>query len=60
MEADLVYYRHRAAEERTAAAAAPSRRVRAVHLNLAVRYDARVASLTAEQRRSEIHLVSAA
>jgi len=60
MEADLVYYRHRAAEERTAAAAAPSRRVRAVHLDLAVRYDARVASLTAEQRRSEIHLVSAA
>ena len=60
MEADLVYYRRRAAEERTAAAAAPSRRVRAVHLDLAVRYDARVASLTAEQRRSEIHLVSAA
>jgi hypothetical protein len=60
MEADLVYYRRRSAEERAAAAAAPSEKVRLVHLDLAVRYDERVVALAAEQRRSEIHLVTAA
>jgi hypothetical protein len=60
MEADLVYYRRRSAEERAAAAAATSERVRAVHLDLAMRYDERVVALAAEQRRCEIHLVSAA
>jgi hypothetical protein len=60
MEAELVYYRRRAAEERAAAAAAPSKRVRAVHLDLAMRYDERVVALAADQRRTEIHLVSAA
>jgi len=60
MVSDLVYYRQRSAEERAAAAAAPSERVRAVHLDLAMRYDERLVSLAAEQRRSEIHLVSAA
>jgi hypothetical protein len=60
MEADLVYYRRRSAEERAAAAAAPSEKVRSIHLDLAVRYDERVVALAAEQRRSEIHLVTAA
>jgi hypothetical protein len=60
MEAELVYYRRRAAEERVAASAAPSERVRSVHLDLAIRYDERVVALAAEQRRSEMHLVSAA
>jgi len=60
MVSDLVYYRRRSAEERAAAAAAPSEKVRAVHLDLAMRYDERLVSLAAEQRRSEIHLVSAA
>ncbi|HEX8938344.1 MAG TPA: hypothetical protein VF776_08755 [Sphingomicrobium sp.] len=60
MEADLVYYRRRSAEERTAAAAARDQRVRGVHLDLAMRYDERIVALTAKQRRSEIHLVTAA
>ena len=60
MEADLVYYRRRSAEERSAAAAAHNRKVRAVHLHLAMLYDERVVALAAEQRRSEIHLVTAA
>jgi hypothetical protein len=60
MEADLVYYRRRSAEERAKAAAACDKRVRAVHLDLAVRYDERVVALAAEQRRSEMHLVTAA
>jgi hypothetical protein len=34
--------------------------VRAVHLDLAMRYDERVVALAAEERRTEIHLVSAA
>ena len=60
METDLVYYRRRSAEERAAAAAARNKKVRAVHLDLAMRYDERVVALAAEQRRSEIHLVTAA
>jgi hypothetical protein len=60
MESDLVYYRRRSAEERAAAAAARCENVRSIHLDLAVRYDARVVALAAEQRRAEIHLVSAA
>ncbi|NUR10681.1 MAG: hypothetical protein HOQ20_02370 [Bradyrhizobium sp.] len=60
MEEDLVYYRRRSAEERAAASAAPNERVRAVHLDLAVRYDARIMVLAAEQRRAEFHLVPAA
>jgi hypothetical protein len=60
MKDDLGYYRRRAAEERAAASAASNDRVRAVHLDLAVRYDARAVALAAEQRRAEFHLVSAA
>jgi hypothetical protein len=60
MDADLVYYRRRSAEERAAAAGARNESVRAVHLDLAMRYDERIVALAAEQRRSEMHLVSAA
>jgi hypothetical protein len=60
MKDDLGYYRRRSAEERAAASTARNERVRAVHLDLAMRYDARVVALAAEQRRAEIHLVSAA
>ena len=60
MEADLTYYRRRSAEELAAAAATRNKKVRAVHLDLATRYDERVVSLAAEQRRSEMHLVPAA
>lgn len=60
MEADLVYYRRRSAEERIAAAAAHDPKVRAIHVDLAMRYEDRIDALVAEHRRSEIHLVSAA
>jgi hypothetical protein len=60
MEAALVYYRRRSAEERAAALAARNEKVRAIHLDLAMRYDERVVALAAEQRRAEMHLVSAA
>jgi hypothetical protein len=60
MEAALVYYRRRSAEERAAALAAANEKVRAIHLDLAMRYDERVVALAAEQRRAEMHLVSAA
>ena len=60
MEADLIYYRRRSAEEAAAAEAAQLPRVREVHLELARGYDARVAELDAEQRRAQIRLVDAA
>jgi hypothetical protein len=60
MESGLVYYSRRSAEERAAAAVARHPKVKAVHLDLANRYDERIAALAAEQRRSEIHLVPAA
>ena len=60
MEADLIYYRRRFAEEAAAAKAAQLARVRDVHLELARGYDARVAQLDAEQRRAQIHLIDAA
>ncbi|MFL6722455.1 MAG: hypothetical protein ACJ8FT_11745 [Sphingomonas sp.] len=60
MEADLAYYRRRAAQEAAAAVAAPLGAVRDVHLELARRYDERVACLEAERQRADIHLVTAA
>ena len=60
MEADLVYYRRRSAEERAAAVSARNSKVRAVHRELAKHYGERLAALEAEHRRSEIHLVTAA
>jgi hypothetical protein len=60
METDLVYYRRRSAEEKAAAKAALDPRVRRVHVDLARRYDERIAALTTERGQSHLHLVSAA
>lgn len=60
MEADLVYYRRRAAEERSAAALAINEKVRAVHLELAIAYDRRSARLEVPNGNHKLHLVSAA
>jgi hypothetical protein len=60
MEADLNYYRRRLAEEAAAAESAEHQAVRSTHLELARRYDDRIASLEAEHRRTEIRLVTAA
>jgi hypothetical protein len=54
MEADLVYYRRRFAEESQAAAAALDSRAQQVHLELARRYSERIAAL--ETQRNELHL----
>jgi hypothetical protein len=59
MEADLVYYRRRAAEERSAAALAINEKVRAVHLELAIAYDHRGDRLAVPDD-AKLHLVSAA
>ena len=60
MEADLVYYRRRSAEEKSAAAAALHSKVRAVHVELARRYDERIALLAEERGRAHLHLLPAA
>jgi hypothetical protein len=60
MEADLVYYRRRSAEERTAAASSPDANVRRIHLELAAAYEQRTASLEAHNGNFGLRLVSAA
>ena len=60
MEADLVYYRRRAAEERSAAALAINEKARAIHLELAVAYDRRSARVEVPNGNAKLHLVSAA
>jgi hypothetical protein len=60
MEADLVYYQRRSAQEAAAAAASPSVKARGVHLELARHYEQRISALEAEYRRSALHIVSAA
>lgn len=60
VEADLIYYRRRSAEERTAAAASRNVKVRDIHLELAARYDQRTATLEAHNGNSTLHLVPAA
>jgi hypothetical protein len=60
MDADLSYYRRRSVEENAAARAADDSRVRAVHLELARRYEQRCATMEAELRLAHLHLVSAA
>jgi hypothetical protein len=49
MEADLVYFRRRSAEEARAAGRALDVRVRDVHLDLSRRYQERAAELEARQ-----------
>ena len=60
MEKDLAYYHRRLAEEQAAARSALNPAVRAVHHELARRYEAQVADLMARSVRAEVHLVSAA
>jgi hypothetical protein len=60
MEADLGYYRRRAAEERAAAAGSANRKARGVHLELAWRYDQRVEALVGESNAAQLRLVPAA
>jgi hypothetical protein len=60
MEADLIYFRRRSVQEAAAAAGARDAKVRAVHLELARRYDERVAALAAEMNVSQLHLITAA
>jgi hypothetical protein len=60
VEVDLVYYRRRSAEERTAAAASHNVKVREIHLELAAAYDQRTATLEAHNGNSTLHLVPAA
>jgi hypothetical protein len=60
MEADISYYRRRAAEEADAAATAIDAQVRQIHLELRRQYDQRIAILEAEMRRARIHVVDAA
>jgi hypothetical protein len=60
MEADLVYYRRRSADESDAAAAAPDPRVRRVHLELARCYAERIAALEAQRLEVRLRLVPAA
>jgi hypothetical protein len=60
MEADLVYYRRRFAEESQAATAALDSRVRQVHLELARRYSERIAALKTERVELHLRLVPAA
>ena len=60
MEADLIYYRRRSAEERTAAVSAVNAKVREIHLELAAAYEQRITTLEAHNGNSRLHLVSAA
>ena len=59
MDADLNYYRRRSAEERAAAASARDSKVRDVHLELALAYEKRSATLEARSAVHGLQLVSA-
>jgi transposase-like protein len=60
MEADLVYYRRRSAEEAAAAMSAADPKVRQIHLELASRYNERIADFEADALRAPLRLVSTA
>jgi hypothetical protein len=60
MEADVVYYRRRSAEESAAAEAAVDSRVRQVHLDLAALYADRLTSIETHSTENRLQLVSAA
>ena len=57
MEADVVYYRRRTAQETAAAEAAIDRKVRQVHLELARRYGERLSALEVGQAGPQLHLI---
>ena len=60
MEADLAYYRRRSAEEAAAAIATADLKVRQIHLELAQRYNDRIAGFEADALRTQLRLVSTA
>jgi hypothetical protein len=60
MASDVEYFSKRAQEERQAALRTGDTHVRDIHLQLADAYEDRLRQLSAEARRSGIHLVSAA
>jgi len=57
MEADVVYYRRRTAQEMAAAEAAIDRKVRQVHLEMARRYGERLSALEVGQAGPQLHLI---
>jgi hypothetical protein len=60
MEADISYYRRRAAEESRAAAASTDPHVQRIHLELGRHYDQRISKLETDFRRAQLHVVDAA
>ena len=60
MEADVNYYRRRAAEESSRAATSADPHVQRIHLELARHYDQRISKLEADMRRAQLHIVHAA
>jgi len=60
MEADLLYYARRSAEERAAAALTPNEKARLAHLELARCYAEQIARIEVERRRAEFYVVTAA
>lgn len=59
MEADLVYYRRRSAEEHAAATVARDMKVREIHLELAAAYEQRTTMLEAAHVNTRLHVVNA-
>jgi hypothetical protein len=51
MESDLIYFRRRASEERTAALQVPNRNARDAHLRMAERYEELVRGIARGERR---------
>lgn len=60
MDRDLVYYRRRLAEEKAAAIHAPHPQARASHLEMAARYEERLATIEAGAQDGPLHLVDVA
>jgi len=61
MERDAIYYRRRMAEEKAAAIHAQHPKARAVHLEMAARYEERLAAAeAAEHEKAPLHLVDVA
>lgn len=60
MDNDAVYYRRRLAEEKAAAIHAPHPQARAAHLELAARYEERLASTEGTAEPGPVHLVDVA
>lgn len=58
MDVDLAYYRRRTAEERSAAEVASDPLVRAVHLDLARRYDEQILAIEHQDFRPELRIVA--